>query len=104
MLWTKRVLISFPFVVAVVLALLVAVADRGHSQRMLGYVFLFGAPWGGLLDFIWICFSRVEIPEARWLQDCLAFVYFLLIPAAMYALCFWVLFAARDSWKVRRAR
>ena len=52
MVWIKRLILSLPFLIAALLTILIAGADRFHLnlQHMAGYGFMFGAPFLDLLD------------------------------------------------------
>jgi hypothetical protein len=52
MVWIRRFLITVPFAIAAVLNVPVIAADRLHLYRehVVGYGFLFAAPWAWLLD------------------------------------------------------
>ena len=65
MIWTKRLLLASPFVVAVALTVLMIVVDRFHlrSEHIAGFAFLFGAPWAWLLDHDW--FGNLSQPLGR---------------------------------------
>jgi hypothetical protein len=85
MVWIRRFLITVPFAIAAVLNVLVIAADRLHLYRehVVGYGFLFAAPWAWLLDHPgW--FRSVH---NRSLMALIGYVLFLWIPAALYSGC-----------------
>jgi hypothetical protein len=86
--WARRILLSAPPVIALVLTVLIRLADRLHlrSEHVAGYCFLFGTPWAWLLDHNW--FGNVH---SRWLQSLTAYATILWIPALLYSACFWAL-------------
>jgi hypothetical protein len=91
MIWVKRVVLAIPFAVAGLLTVLVNIARPLHwpSQRLAGYCFLFGAPWGWLLDRGWLAVN------SRWLDAVLLFyVIVLWAPALLYSACLWLLLRA----------
>jgi hypothetical protein len=89
MAWTRRILLTAPFVIAVTLNVLMAAADRLHLHRehIVGYGFLFASPWAWLLDLGWF-----HIPHNRWQQTLLSYAIFIWIPALLYSGCVWLLF------------
>ena len=86
MTWCKRILLALPFAVAAVLTVLVDGADRFHlhSERVAGYAFLFGTPWGWLLDNGWF-----PIPRNHFLGKVVTCALVLWIPALLYSGCLW---------------
>jgi hypothetical protein len=80
-----------PFAIAGVLTVLVFNLDRLHlyRERIIGYGFLFAAPWAWLLDLLWI--PNVHSGCKGELLGC---VILLWIPAALYSVCVWLLFVA----------
>jgi hypothetical protein len=91
MTWTRRILVAFPIAGAAVLTVLLAIAQRLHlhSGHIVGYCFLFGAPWAWLLDRGW--FGYVH---NRSLQILLLYVIVLWFPALLYSGCIWLLVRA----------
>jgi hypothetical protein len=91
MIWTRRLLIALPFVVAGVLMVLMSVADRLHlhRERIAGYGFLFATPWAWLLDHDW--FGSVH---PRWLEAVITYAIILWLPALLYSGCLWLLIRA----------
>ncbi len=87
MSWPKR-LLSLPFLVAAGLTALMSLADRLHLRRqhIAGFMFLFGAPWGWLLDQGW--FGNFH---NRWIEKLISYVVILWIPALLYSACLRVL-------------
>jgi hypothetical protein len=86
MAWTKRLVLALPFAVAAVLNVLVKIARPLHwrSEHSAGYCFLFGAPWGWLLDHGWFATFA-----SRWLE-----LILLWIPALLYSACLWLMMRA----------
>ncbi len=84
-LW-KRVLLLLPFAVAARLTILVSLADTLHlrGQRIAGYGFAFGAPWG------WM-FERLPTLQSRFWQSIELYAVVLWFPAVMYCALFWCL-------------
>ena len=86
MAWLRRITIALPFAVAAALTALGGLVDRLHLSRehTAGYVFLFAAPWGWLLDHDW--FGDIQ---SRWLSSLVLYAELLWIPAFLYSVCFW---------------
>jgi len=84
----RRILLAVPFAMATVLTILISSADRFHmhSERIAGYGFLFGTPWGWLLDHDW--FGNVH---SRWVQSLISYAVILWIPALLYFACLWLI-------------
>jgi len=99
MIWTKRVLLTFPFIIAAALTILINGDDRQHAERNAGYGFLFGAPWDWLLDRGW--FGHVH---SRWLQTIIGYAVILWIPALLYSGCLWALFRLFTFLRLSRSR
>ncbi len=91
MTWAERTLIPFPFFVAAILNLFVAIARPLHwrSEHVAGYCFLFATPWAWLIDHDW--FGRIN---ARWLEAVTEYLLILWIPALLYSGSLWLLFYA----------
>jgi hypothetical protein len=88
MIWTRRLLLAFPFAVAATLTVMMNVADRFHWRRehIAGYGFLFSTPWAWLLDRGWF-----ENVHNRWFEAFIAYAVILWIPALLYSACLWLL-------------
>jgi hypothetical protein len=81
-------LLASPILVAAVLTVLVNFADRLHLnlQRIAGYCFLFGTPWGWLLDHNW--FGNTHVPWVEFLTEGAVILW---IPALLYSSSLWLL-------------
>jgi len=98
MIWLKRLLLAFPFAVAAAMTVLMTGTDRFHLRRehVAGFAFLFGVPWGWLLDHDW--FGNVH---SRWAESLRSYAVILWIPALLYSACLWLLLRGVG---VRKAR
>ena len=85
MLWLRRLVIGFPFIIAAVLTVLMNTVDRVHLHRVDAYGFLFGLPWAWLLDRGWFGFV-----QSRWGEIVLSYLVILWLPALLYSLCLWL--------------
>jgi len=90
----RRLILAIPFFVAGVLTLLGSVGNQlGLNQKHIaGYAFLFGTPWGWLIDHLW--FGTIS---NRWINQVVSYVVVLWIPALLYSLCMWCLFVGFSS-------
>lgn len=88
MIWPKRLLPAFPFVVAAALNVLITVADLFHLGRehIAGFAFLFGAPRAWLLDHDW--FGNLR---SQSLETLITYAVILWIPALLYSACLWLI-------------
>jgi len=88
MSWPKRLLLVSPFAVAAALTILMIAADRLHlrSNQIAGFAFLFGAPWGWLLDHDWF-----RNHHTRSVETLISYAVILWIPALLYSACLWLL-------------
>jgi hypothetical protein len=100
MRWFIRLLVALPFVIAALLTVLMASADRLHFHRehIAGYGFLFGAPWAWLLDHP----GLLAHVHSRRLMALSGYVVILWIPAALYSACAWLLFVAIGKFRDAR--
>jgi len=98
MAWASRLVLAFPFAVAVVLNVLCNIARPLHwrSEHVAGYAFLFATPWGWLLDRGW--FGPFD---SRWLDALMAYLILLWIPALLYSACLWLLLRILRFWAKR---
>jgi hypothetical protein len=82
-------LIASPFAVAAALNVLSLAAGRWHlhSQQIPRYGFLFAVPWAWLLDQGW---PTIRQPR---LEALLGYIVILWIPAALYSIFLWLVFA-----------
>jgi len=87
MIWIKRLLPALPFAIAVVLTVLMSIADRFRlsEEHIAGSGFLFATPWAWLLDHDW--FGHVH---SRRLEAVIVYATILWIPALLYSGCFWL--------------
>jgi hypothetical protein len=90
MLFLKRFILLFPFLVAATLNLFTAGADIAHlpTQRLTGCGFLFALPWSWLIDRI----AFLPRSHSYTLRAALGYIFILWIPAALYAFSLWLLF------------
>jgi hypothetical protein len=90
MTWIRRMLLALPFCIAAFLNVRITFADRlSHNlQRVVGYGFLFGAPWTWLTD-------------RGWLNIYIAILW---IPALLYSGCLWLAFQEYLLWAHRGSR
>ena len=88
MILARRMLLAVPFATATVLTVLISFSDRLHlrSERIAGYGFAFGTPWGWLLDHDW--FGHIH---SRWVESLITYAVLLWIPALLYSACLWLL-------------
>jgi hypothetical protein len=88
MTWVRRSLLATPFAIAAVLNCLLLAADKLHwyRERVAGYCFLFGTPWGWLLDHDW--FGTIH---NRLVNSLIVYAIILWIPALLYSACLWFL-------------
>ena len=100
MTWRGRLALSIPFVVAATLNVLDIIARPLHwrAEHIDGYCFLFGTPWGWLLDNGWI-----GAVDSKWLDAVIAYLVILWIPALLYSGCLWLVFWASRA-VVRRVQ
>jgi hypothetical protein len=88
MAWARRLVLALPFAIAALLNVLVKIARPLHwrSEHIAGYCFLFGTPWGWLLDRGW--FGQFH---TGWLGNLMTLLILLWIPALLYSGCLWLL-------------
>lgn len=88
--WLKRFLLLLPFLIAATLTLLTARAEIAHrnTQHLIGYGFLFGAPWSWFIDRI------AFLPQfhSYALRAAIGYIFILWIPAGLYSASLWLLF------------
>jgi hypothetical protein len=97
---TRRLVIASPFAVACVLNLLSLVTYRFHtnSQHIAGYGFLFAAPWGWLIDGLFVSIHK------RWLAALCGYTVMLWVPAVLYSACLWLLLSGIQVFAIRLKR
>ena len=80
----RHLVLAIPFAVAAVLNVLLNIARPLHwrSEHVAGYCFLFATPWGWLLDRGWL-----GPFGSKWLDDLMAYLTLLWIPALLYSGC-----------------
>jgi len=102
MRWIKRLLIAAPFVIAAVLNVLSATANRLHlpGERIAGYGFLFAAPWAWLIDLV----GGLPDWHNRWLSLLIGYLFILWIPAALYSGCLWLFLLGLARIRASRTR
>jgi hypothetical protein len=90
---TRRLLIALPFAFAGVFNLLSLVAYRLHwnPQDIAGYGFLFVAPWGWLVDVLFVNIHN------RWLATLHGYTVMLWVPALLYSSAFGYCLGASKS-------
>jgi hypothetical protein len=102
MKWIRRIIASFPFVVALALNVLVD-TDR-HNRHIEGFGFLFGAPWAWLLDRDWF-FGHTA---SCWTRNLETSIVILWGPALLYSLSLcafmWLIEQAINSRRERSER
>jgi hypothetical protein len=93
MTWRGRLVLSVPFVIAATLNVLDIIARPLHwrAEHIDGYCFLFGTPWGWLLDNGWI-----GSVNSKWLDGAIAYSVILWIPALLYSGCLWLVIWSRS--------
>ena len=98
MVWIKRLILSLPFLIAALLTILIAGADRFHLplQHIAGYGFMFGVPWAWLIDRGWL-----PTFHNYWLRAAIGYLFILWIPATLYSISIWLLFFAIAKLRTR---
>lgn len=96
----RRLVIASPFAVASVLNLVSLVTHRLHwnPQHIAGYGFLFAAPWGWLIDGLFVSVHN------RWLTALYGYTVMLWVPAVLYAVCLWLLLTGIQVFAIRLKR
>jgi hypothetical protein len=88
LIWARRLLLALPFATATVLTILVSSARHLHlrPQHVAGVAFLFGAPWGWLLEHGWFGNGH-----SLWLEHLIGYAVILWVPAVLYSASLWLL-------------
>lgn len=92
--WTRRLFVALPLAIATALNVLMVAANKLHLHRehIVGYGFLFALPWAWVLDAGWFG-SALGRVHTLWMQSLVGYAIILWIPALLYSLCLWFLFA-----------